>query len=177
MGTAFNPGDRVRTKGHWYYKDHAEFTVDQVVESGQRYFVTGDPAGYGVWRQYVELVEAVPPTSEYNNPIDEAVIRRTEELQAVLRRRNEQISEQLTQINELRRQLDESTVGSALSQAADQVGLAADDAVRALDLGARLLVSDIEWSDINRWREQERTEELRVMRRLNDREKKNWSPS
>lgn len=93
--TKFKVGDRVRTKGAPTYPGGIEFTVDRVVDSGHSCYVTGDPKRYGVWAQFLELVEpeTAPPVDEYNNPTAEAAIRATEDLQAVLRRRNEQIVE------------------------------------------------------------------------------------
>lgn len=115
----------------------------------------------------------VPPVDEYNNPTDEAVIRRTEELNAVLRRRNEQIAEQTKWINELRlsvtqteeRVLEALPDSSRLGVQADQLGLTADEALKALQLGAHFLAlgySDQDFEFI-------RSLDMRFRRRFQDR--------
>lgn len=152
--TTIKPGDCVRTKGAPAYPDGTEFTVTEVVARNERHYLgadfthyaTGDPKERGVWTKYLEVVEPAaepaPPVEEYRDPRYEALLRRNQDLEATLRKRKETI-------DELRKLLDESTVGSALSQAADQAGLAADDAVKALELGARFLALGYEGSDFD----------------------------
>lgn len=99
--TTFKPGDRVSTKGAAMYPDGTEFTVTAFTQKRHKAlpratgYASGDPKGWGVWNDSLELVEpaddATPPAAEYADPRHESLIRQVEDPQAVIRRRNEQI--------------------------------------------------------------------------------------
>lgn len=122
----------------------------------------------------------LPDLSEYADPKHEALIRQTESLQAVLRSRNSQIATQIAQIAELRlavaqteaRVLESLPSSAYLAARAGQLGLTNEDVIAALEIGARLLAIGVEFADVQRWQEQERAEEMRVLRRIQLRDRK-----
>lgn len=157
----FKKGDRVRVVRDTAYG----------ATKGQEFTITGiDPFGGGfarglegrpssVWLADLELVEkpaslvvsgvitagriAPPRTAEYDDPKHESLIRQVEDLQAVVRRRNEQIGSLEKELKEAHALLEESTVGSALNNTADQLGLSASEVASALELGARMFAQGI----------------------------------
>lgn len=166
----FKVGDRVRLTGN--RNAGTAFTITKVSDyhpherlpASYEFYYVGDGAGYlGVWQQELELVVPAPQDGEqsgYQEYVSgglsargmgsrEAHIRQIEDLQGVIRRRNQQIHADRAEIAELQKMLKESTVGSALNDLADRLGLTAEDASEALELGARARALGVYAEDIS----------------------------
>lgn len=157
----FKVGDRVRRKASaatGSYRVGRDAFEIQGVHNG--YFIDQHGGAHGAYSLVLapEPVIVVPPIEEYDSPIEEAVIRRTEGLQAVLRKRNEQIQADRIEINALRTEVDakdaqllERQIAAAatdLDKIAAQAGLTNEQAEQAVEIGAYAVAVGIDGADI-----------------------------
>lgn len=110
----------------------------------------------------IKAPEAVPPVGEYRDPRHEALLREINDQAAVIRRRNETIESLNKELETAR------SYGEILAQAGIGSFL---EGIKVVEAGARLLALGISFDDIQRWRNQEIAEEMRILRRINDRKK------
>lgn len=184
MTTTFKAGDIVRRvdgigNTRAYLVGVAEFEIMSV--SGQH---AKDKHGQTHGTYNLELVKAAdevmepikaPPVEEYRDPRYEAQLRANEDLNATLRRRKEQIASQADQINTLHKAVTETEArvlaslpdSARLATAAKQAGLEPDEAVKAIELGARFLALGYRGQDFDFLRELD----MRFRRRFADMER------